>query len=162
MIRKANNDDLDILDKMARMVADNLHRHGIDQWSNIYPTRQHFANDLKKNGLYICEIAGNIVGSISLLDIDDETYQTITWRCTHSQVIHRMMVDPGYLGKGIGTVLIQFAIDLISKNGYDSIKVDTHPDNIRMKKILLAFGFKESGYLTAINRDAFELVFEKN
>ncbi|MDD3864823.1 MAG: GNAT family N-acetyltransferase [Candidatus Izemoplasmatales bacterium] len=161
MIRKAQKKDIDGLENMAKLVTNDLHQRGIDQWSNIYPTRHHFESDLEKNGLYVYETNGNVIGSISILDVDDDSYQTIAWCCSHSQVIHRMMVDPHHLGEGVGSGLLRHAIDLIFQKGFDSIKVDTHPDNVRMKKILLAFGFQTRGYLVAINRDAFELVLNK-
>jgi len=161
MIRKATENDPITLDQLARKVADNLHRIGIDQWSGVYPNQANFQSDLQKGGLFVYVKGDHIVASISILEALDEVYLSIPWKKSHSAAIHRLMVDPNHMHEGIGTELMRFAIDHIKASGYESIKVDTHPDNFRMKSLLIRFGFVPSGYLVPINRDAFELVFEE-
>jgi ribosomal protein S18 acetylase RimI-like enzyme len=159
MIRKAQTEDLVLLEKMARKVAENLHQLGIDQWSATYPSLSNFRSDLEKGGLYVAVCDGIVVGSLSILEDTDEVYQSILWQKYNSKVIHRVMVDPQSMRGGIGTELMQFSIDFIRKQGYESIKIDTHPDNYRMIAFLQKFGFVQGGYLSAIHRIAFELVF---
>jgi len=159
MIRKGCTEDLEGLNKIARAVAEDLHAHGIDQWSAVYPNRDHFGADLEKGGLYVLLADGILAGSVSILPENDPVYQTIPWKKTRSMVIHRMMVDPSRMGKGLGQALMAFAVAKCRESGVESIKVDTHPDNYRMKGLLQKFGFIPGGYLAAIHRDAFELVF---
>lgn len=159
MIRKGRPEDLDRLDQIARAVAMDLHAHGIDQWSAVYPNRDHFLHDWQSDGLYVLVSGKTVLGSVSVLPENDPVYRSIPWKRERSMVIHRMMVDPSRIGKGYGDELMTFAVDLCRKSGCESIKVDTHPDNYRMKGLLRKYGFLPGGYLAEINRDAFELVF---
>jgi RimJ/RimL family protein N-acetyltransferase len=48
----------------------------------------------------------------------------------------------------------------LRETGLGSIKIDTHPDNYKMKAFLHKQGFVPIGYLAIIHRDAYELVLE--
>lgn len=157
MIRKAELKDLIVLDQIARRVANDLHQHGIDQWSDTYPGIKNFQADLENNGLLVYDRDGVILGSVTIKDTSDEVYREVTWIYQKPAVIHRMMVEPKEMRNKIGTKLMEFAIERIKKAGFDSIRVDTHPDNYRMKAFLTGFGFVPRGYLPTINRDAYEL-----
>jgi len=159
MIRIAKTSDLVVLERIARAVADDLHRLGIDQWSATYPALANFASDLAKNALFVAVRDEKVVGSLSILPDTDEVYRSIPWQKAHSMVIHRVMVDPTVMHGGIGSEMLRFAIEKIKQSGFESIRIDTHPDNFRMKAFLEKFGFVRGGYLSAIHRIAYELVF---
>jgi ribosomal protein S18 acetylase RimI-like enzyme len=161
MIRKGNEFDLTQLEKMARRVANDLHSLGIDQWSDTYPGIENFRSDLTSGSLYVLIENELLVGSITIRFDVDALYDVLTWKKSRSAVIHRLMVEPKRMREGFGAKLMEFAIDLIRKAGCESIKVDTHPDNFRMKNLLRRFGFLPTGYLASIHRDAFELVLEE-
>lgn len=156
MIRKANQTDPLVLDRLARRVADDLHASGIDQWSAIYPGIANFQTDLATNGLYVYEKDNVVLGSVTVKFVSDDVYREVSWNHTHPAVIHRLMVDPDHRREGIGIELMKYVLDLVRNSGFDSVRVDTHPDNFRMKAFLTRFGFEPRGYLPSINRDAYE------
>lgn len=157
MIRQAVWYDLVVLDQIARRVANDLHEHGIDQWSDTYPGIKNFQADLENNQLFVFEEMGNVLGSITIKNTSDEVYREVTWIHAKPSVIHRLMIEPKEMRRGIGSQLIKFALERSKIAGFDSIRVDTHPDNYRMKALLTGFGFVPRGYLPSINRDAYEL-----
>ncbi|MFH0993251.1 MAG: GNAT family N-acetyltransferase [bacterium] len=148
--------DIIILDGIARRVANELHAIGVDQWSATYPSIREFTADIARSGLYIDEEAGRIVGSISVLPENDPAYAAVVWKGRKAFVVHRLMVDPDARLQGTGSALLEFAIGLAMDAGMDAVKVDTHPDNQRMRRLLVKHGFIPRGYLPSINRDAYE------
>ncbi|MGD9909627.1 MAG: GNAT family N-acetyltransferase [Candidatus Izemoplasmatales bacterium] len=160
MIAKAKINNLEEIASLARVVTNNIHEQGIDQWSDTYPLYEHFKLDLDKDALYVFITEGKVVASISILPQNDPFYHEITWKKSSSLVVHRLMVDPNYMRMKIGSIMMSFAIQKAKNESYESMKVDTHPDNIRMQNLLKSLGFVEIGYIPGMNRIGFECVFE--
>lgn len=157
MIEKAKQSDIEEITSLAVKTRMHMLGMGLSQWVGDYPNRSYFLNDCSKDGLYVSRENNKIVASISLLPENDEAYKELVWIKDNSMVIHRILVNPEAQKKGIGKALFSFSIDLARKLGYDSLKVDTHPDNYRMQGLIKKMGFKYIGYLSSINRLAYEL-----
>jgi ribosomal protein S18 acetylase RimI-like enzyme len=158
LIRDAKKDDLLSLEILADQVRKNMSQEGLKQWIGNYPNYQHFEKDLLDKGLFVYELSGEVAASISLLPENDLPYQEIKWESKHALVIHRIMVNPKYQHQGIAKQLINYALDKAKSEGYDAIKIDTHPNNLKMQKMLEGFNFIYKGYLESINRLAYELM----
>ncbi len=158
MIRHAVETDLNELTSLARQVANNMHQNGIDQWSATYPAYENFEYDLSKNSLYVFLKDNRLVGSITILPENDLFYKELVWEGKQSYVVHRLMVDPDFMRQHIGRQLFLHAINHAKTKGCDTVKVDTHPDNIRMQSLILSLGFKEKGYIKGMNRIGYELL----
>lgn len=159
MIRKANKDDLIPLSCFARIVARDLHQNGIEQWSETYPDYPDFEKDLKREALFVIENDFGVIGSITVLPENDPYYRLLAWKVRKALVIHRLMILPAFRREKQGSSLFEFAIEYGKINGYDGIKVDTHPDNFRMQALIKKMGFKEVGYMPGFNRIGYELKF---
>ncbi len=159
MIRKAVAADIPEILSLARVVAKDLHNRGIDQWSDTYPNKDHFLNDMKLGGLFVYCQDNTIIGSISVLPENDIFYKALVWRTNKAYVVHRLMISPSFRRKHIGTELFAFALDHARKCEADGVKVDTHPDNFGMQGLILSLGFTEIGYIKDMNRIGYELVF---
>lgn len=157
MIRQANSFDLDEVSKLARIVTANLHSLGIDQWSDLYPLRVHFEADLMKQGLYVFEENKVIVGAMALLPEQDPPYLTIPFSKGRSFVIHRIMVLPDRMRQRIGVSLFEYAVAYCKDHQVEFLKIDTHPDNFRMRQFLQKRGFQEIGYMPSIHRIGYQL-----
>ena len=158
MIREAKLEDLQILPKLAKTVREDMVLQGLNQWVDGYPGYSNFYNDYHSKGLFVFVENNEIVGSISILPENDIAYKEVTWEKHKSLVVHRIMVNPLLQGKGIGKELLNYSINKGRFTGYESIKIDTHPDNVKMQKMLKLMGFAYRGYLSSINRLAFEFV----
>lgn len=158
MIRLAKESDLDQIVLLAERTRKDMLRQGLKQWPGNYPNLDYFKNDLSQEGLYIYKEGETILATITLLPRNDPPYQELSWRGTHSLVIHRLVVRPDVQRQGIGRKMFSFAKQLATENGYDSILVDTHPDNIKMQRLIQTSGFEYVGYLSSINRLAYEFI----
>ena len=144
MISLANLKDLEEIDDLAVKVIDNMAKLNISQWTLDYPRKTHYFKDVIDNALYIYKDNGKILGVITLLPEDDQPYTTITgWLKEKSLVIHRVLVSPDKEKKGIAQSLFDFAYELGKKNRFESIKIDTHIENYKMRNFLNKNNFIE-------------------
>ncbi|MCD8316520.1 MAG: GNAT family N-acetyltransferase, partial [Eggerthellaceae bacterium] len=60
-------------------------------------------------------------------------------------VIHRVAVDSSSKSCGAASFALKSVIDLAFRNNADSIRVDTHPDNLPMRHLLEKHGFTHCG-----------------
>lgn len=162
MVRHATMADLMSIDDIAKRAILDMRSAGIPQWELTYPRARHFEQDIQDGVLLLEELDGQIRGAMVLKVEHDPPYQTITgWLTPHgnSMVIHRVVVDPNYRRQGVFQALFDAAVDRTRAAGMQSIKIDTHPDNYKMKSFLAKQGFVAIGYLAVIHRDAYELVW---
>ncbi len=160
MIRKARTGDLDALDTLSQAVIADMHANGIFQWPNTYPRKAHFARDIENDSLYVLEDGDCIIGAMAFYEENDPPYRTVDWLRDYSLVIHRILVDPNRHRSGAASTLIRFAIKRAHREGYDSIKIDTHPGNTRMRHFLKRNQFIEGEYIKPMHRIAFERLVE--
>jgi len=159
MLTLARLDDLNEIDKLALLVIADMEISNIPQWDKSYPRLKHYKLDIEKNALFIYKQNNVILGVITLLAENDPPYKTIdSWIKDKSIVIHRMLVHPEARNMGIASVLLNHAIYIGKKLFYESIKIDTHLENYKMRNFLKKNGFIELDYLDTINRIAYELV----
>lgn len=156
LIREAVFDDLEVIASLAKVVRSDMVSKGLNQWVGDYPNIDNFRSDLEKGGLFVFIEEEKIVGSCSILKENDIAYKEVVWNGKNALVIHRILIDPRYQGKGFGKEMINFAFKKTVNEGYDSLKIDTHPDNIKMQKMLKSLSFDFRGYLASINRLAYE------
>ncbi len=161
MISHAKETDLESLDQLAVKVIKHMNSLNIPQWTLAYPRKEHFSKDITKKGLIIYKENNKIIGCMAVLEENDPPYKTIdSWIKEKSVVIHRVLVDPDYQKQGIANKLFEFAANYATKEKYESIKIDTHPDNYKMQGFLVKNGFIKGDYIEVMNRIAFEKVLE--
>ncbi|MEZ5022089.1 MAG: GNAT family N-acetyltransferase [Chitinophagales bacterium] len=58
-------------------------------------------------------------------------YQKVDWKCNDSKVlvIHRLVVNPKHQKQGYAKLLMDFAEDFATNNGYSSIRLDAYSEN---------------------------------
>ena len=162
MLTNGTNEDLIELDELAVLVIKDMKKSLIPQWEFNYPRLKNFESDVLSNSIYIYKDNGKIVGTCTILPENDPPYKTIdTWIKNNSLVIHRILVHPDYRKLGVAKAFIDKAIMLCKKGGYESIKIDTHLENYKMRNFLKKNGFIELDYLETIDRLAYELVVEE-
>ena len=115
-----------------------------NQWTNGYPAVEMIQNDINKGNSYICKDNGNILGTFYFGIENDPTYRIIyegKWQNEKEYgVIHRIAVS-GHQ-KGIATYCINWCL-----NECKNLRIDTHKNNISMKKVLEKNGFEYCGII---------------
>ena len=101
--RAAGAGDLDDIFQLVENAVMHMEHEKIHQWDSIYPTKEDFSDDIKKNQLYIGIIKDEIVVVYALNKECDEQYKNGKWQYIGNDynVIHRLCVSPDFQKKGI-------------------------------------------------------------
>jgi ribosomal protein S18 acetylase RimI-like enzyme len=141
----------------------------INQWQNGYPNAEQVENDILKGESYVVVSDENQIMATSMFTLRKEpTYKEViegNWMISENEiygVIHRMAIKKEYRKLGLATFLFdEFHQQLKNKN-IESLKIDTHEDNLGMQSLIKKLGYKYCGIIyTSYNakRLAFEKVF---
>lgn len=144
MIKKVSMHELDALMSMIKDVVAGMLAAGLEQWSDEYPTRSIFENDIKEEHLYGYYDNGELCGVICLDHHEPEEYLPLAWTpCDSFYVMHRMAVSPKHRGKGIGASLMSFALTLAKKEGIEYLRTDTYSQNKKLLSMFDALGYEK-------------------
>ena len=139
----------------------------INQWQNGYPNAEQVENDIKNDESYVVVNDENQIMATSMFTLRKEpTYKKVidgNWIISEDEiygVIHRMAIKKEYRKLGLATFLFdEFHQQLKNKN-IESLKIDTHEDNLGMQSLIKKLGYKYCGIIyTSYN--AKRLAFEK-
>lgn len=165
-IRKAILKDFDSIMKIIKDAKDFLKEQGIDQWQNGSPNNEIILEDIKKEQGYVIVEDQEIIAYMALCFGEDASYHSVydgDWICPNAiyGTMHRTALTSDYRGRGIAKLLFLAAEDLCMKESKDSIRIDTHPENERMRHLILREGYQPCGYILLQQDGTKRLVFEK-
>lgn len=158
-IRKANLDDLPVILNLRDQAREIMRSYGNTfQWPDGYPYDEKFIHDIEQSCSYVmADDKGAIVGTFALIPGPDITYKIIydgQWLDDEPyHVIHRIASTPG--SHGILDAVLDFS-ESIAQN----IRIDTHEDNIIMRKGLEKHGYRYCGIIHLLNGDE-RMAFQK-
>ncbi|WP_165044426.1 GNAT family N-acetyltransferase [Adlercreutzia sp. ZJ138] len=172
--RKAEQGELD---SVLAVIADGraaIAKLGIDQWSGGNPKRELIELDLRlrRSHVAIDEESGRIMAT-AVIDFSGEPdYDAIegAWLTSSSSsapqyaVVHRFAVVHAFSRQGVAKAMLNYAEGLAREQGCVSVRVDTHPGNVRMLGLLERCGYHRCGivYMSHIEGATPERVaFEK-
>lgn len=147
-----------------------LASQNIDQWQNGYPNSKQVKNDILKNESYVVVNDKNQIIATSMFTTNSEpTYKIIdgNWIIDESLnygVIHRMAIKKEFRKFGLATFMFHEFHSLLLEKKIESLKIDTHEDNLGMQSLMKKLGYKYCGVIyTSYNakRLAFEKVISK-
>ena len=159
-IRHASMADLPVILDLRDQAREIMRSYGnVNQWPEGYPLQEKFENDIEQGHSYVMtDGKGVIVGTFALIPGPDVTYKVIyngQWLDDEPYyVIHRIASTPG--SHGILDALLDYC-EALSPN----IRIDTHEDNIIMRKGLEKRGYQYCGIIHLLNGDE-RLAFQKN
>lgn len=149
--KRAKDENINTIMAIIQRAQAYLKSQGIDQWQNNYPNIETISNDIQNSNGYILLKDNVIVGTVVIIFGPDKTYKSIyngEWLTNGKYaVLHRMAINSDYHGFGLATEMIKQAEVMCKDNGINSIKVDTHKENIAMQKRLLNSGFIYCGII---------------
>ena len=128
---------------------------GIDQWQGGYPHRGVIEGDVLAGDSYLVEDdAGRVVATAMVGFAGERDYDRIergAWltSCTSDDpcygVVHRVAVSTNCRGRGAASFLLERAEELARERRRASVRVDTHPGNAPMRRLLEKCGYTECG-----------------
>ncbi len=152
VIRKTTMKELDICmeiyDKARNYMIEN---NNTKQWVNGYPSRELIEEDIRQGISYLCITDQGEIGGVFRYTIgEDETYREIyqgAWlNDSIYGVVHRIAVNIHRQG------VAAFCFDWCRKQ-CDTIRIDTHRDNIPMQNLLKKYGFSYCGIIYLLNKE---------
>lgn len=151
LIRKATEEDLVVILSLRDEARKIMRSCGnLSQWPENVPSASQFECDIRSGFSYIVEVDCLPVATFALIPGPDPTYGVVYdgcgWMrdCNEYGVIHRLASN----GKahGVFAEVLRFANDR-----YDDIRIDTHADNVIMRKQLARHGFTHVGNILLSN-----------
>lgn len=148
MIRQAVISDLDSIENGYRehFLHEKMYGAFTVFKEGVYPTRTDAEKALQKDALYVYEDNGVVMGSIILDWNQPDEYGKIDWPSQAADdkvnVIHLLMVRPSAAGKGIGSALIKYSLELAKRRSCIAVRLDTGEQNIPAASLYKKSGFK--------------------
>lgn len=159
-IRKATHDDIPALMRLFERAKEIMRASGnLHQWGAGYPSVDVVHGDIERGVCHVVtnDVDGEIEATMAFIPGPDPTYSYIeggAWLNDNPyHVIHRIAV--AVPGKGYACRLLNWAFERA-----DTVRIDTHRDNVIMHHILLKYGFQRCGVIYLANgdaRDAYQL-----
>jgi possible acetyltransferase len=148
-MRKANFKDLEKVSDIVEEAKKSLKNDGVDQWQKGTPNLPLLAKQVSRNYSYIYEKDGEVLAYAYLNPDYDPTYASVreAMKGDNSITIHTLCVNKDKMGKGIGSLFFEQIKDFAVKNNKDSLRIDTHKDNFRMRGLIKKFGFSYIGII---------------
>ncbi|WP_207695456.1 hypothetical protein DOK67_0000048 [Enterococcus sp. DIV0212c] len=150
-LRKARSNDLPKIMEIILSARQLLHDHNIPQWQNgDGPTEQQLEQDITLQQCYVLIVDQDIAG-LGILSTDKEApYEQIInghWQKGSGDyaTIHRVALDSIFQGKGLALLLMNFLITTARLNNHLDIRIDTHPENKTMQRLIKKAGFSYQG-----------------
>lgn len=166
IVRKSFNEDIKDIMEIIKLAQNNLKAQNIDQWQNGYPNENTIKYDILNNISYVVIKDSEIVGTFAVSFDGEKTYDKIyngRWISNEKfGVIHRIAINENHKGTGLASEIIKHVEDICLNEGINSIKIDTHEDNIAMQKLLKKNSFEYCGIIyleDKSKRIAFEKLF---
>ena len=140
--------DLDAICMLIKEAVEEMEKHGIYQWDDIYPARIDFEEDIEKSTLYLAHLEDKLAALYVISGECDEQYGNGEWEydADKAYVLHRFCVSPQFQNRGIGKAVLLHIEDQIKDMGYESVRLDTFTENPFAQRLYLHNGYESRGY----------------
>lgn len=160
----------------------------IDQWQGAYPSAADFEADITIGRAYVfCDERAFPIGVAMVTTEREPIYDRITdgaaltrfesdnrfaivpdtlygkWHFDKNDagVVHRFCVDTSLHRHGVGSAFMREICALLRSRSCKSVRIDTHPFNIPMQKMLEKSGFCPVGVVTVSEKTPERIAYEK-
>lgn len=167
-VRKAGEHDLPAILMIIDAARTLLANRSIPQWQkDSGPNQEDLSRELVAKRLFVMIVDEEVAGVAVITDEIDPAYEAMEtpWQeiDTVYASIHRFALAPQYQGQGLANWFMLQLIEICELAGYKDIRIDTHPQNIAMQKVIVQSGFERRGmvYLSVPDgeRYAYQKVF---
>lgn len=145
-IRRAVLNDLDDIMQLVGRAVPLMRAGGNLQWDDTYPNAAVFEKDLGKGELWIAEIDGELAAIAAVTTDQSPEYADVGWDITEKAiVVHRLVADPAFRGRGAATALMRQAEVVAKESGIAVLRVDTNSRNEATKVLFPKLGYGYAG-----------------
>jgi len=125
-----------------------MRARGIEQWDDVYPSREIFETDIAAKNLFVLmDDSNTIIGSATFDEKQSDEYKTIDWKFRSSRigVVHRLMIAPNHAGKGRAKTLMMAIESEAVRRGYEVIRLDAFQTNPPALRLYESIGYRRTG-----------------
>ncbi len=159
--RLATPEDLSDVTALFHKAIVHMNAQGILQWDELYPTAKDLQTDIERREMYLLIVGDNIASTVVLNEFQQPEYLDGQWQETAGRpaVVHRLCVHPDFQGNGIATKTMELSHELLTKNGYSSVRLDAFSQNPSAMKLYARLGYRGAG--TVMLRKGLFYLYEK-
>lgn len=166
IFRSAETGDLAGVLRLIQDARVYLARQGVDQWQDGFPHAEVLAADVARGQSYVMQAADGRLAATAVLQLahepDYDLLQGGVWLQNGEYAcIHRVAVAAAFRGSGIAGRLMAELEAAARRHALPALRVDTHPDNLPMQKLLQKSGFTHCGTIFLLRDGAERLAYEK-
>ncbi len=150
IFRRAAEADMPELMRLVREAQAFMRGLGIDQWQDGYPEPETLMEDIRVGRLYVLAEGNAVRAMAALLLTEEPVYASIdgAWRTPDGAkylTLHRMATDDAARGREVAARMLAEAERIARENDCASVRADTHPGNVAMRRFLQKHGFEYCG-----------------
>lgn len=149
IFRKGVMEDLDEIFNFVNASISKMISEEIYQWDEIYPTRQDFEEDIKKQELSVGveKVSGKICCIYVINSEYDEAYNTASWnyKGENFRILHRIVVNPEFQNRGVGKKTMIHLMENLKASGVEALRLDVFSENPYSQKLYKNLGFVNCG-----------------
>ena len=124
IFRLAEISDLPQIKSVFKVITENMNKKNGQIWDDFYPC-EFFEDDILNKRLYV--LMGNdvLVSAFALWTSEPEKYNSIQWENENAkaQYFGRFGVNVHYQGKGIGSIMLNYAKSVAKNNGFEYLRI---------------------------------------
>lgn len=145
--RLAEENDIESICEIIKNAKVEMETHGIFQWDKLYPTKEDFLDDIKKEQLYIGEMDDNIAVVYAVNEECDEEYKNGKWNNPDSEcrIIHRLCVNPRFQNQGVAKNTLVHIEQKLKAMNVETIRLDVFSQNPFALSLYINSGYKNVG-----------------
>lgn len=134
-----------IVDRCNWFIKNNIKQWEIDYYPNKY-NNDYFEEQIKINKLYVARLNNKVVGAMLLKKTDSQYWENND----NAFYIHHLVTSDNC--KGLGKILLDYAVDEAKKENKDYLRLDCWKANIKLNKYYEQNGFT---YIGSGNNEAY-------
>lgn len=116
----------------------------------VYPTEQTALDSLNAGTLFVLVRDGVIAAAAKIDQNQVPEYAGGSWNDPNApaeqvMVLHTLVVDPAFAGKGCGTEFVRFYEQYALDHGCPYLRMDTNARNAAARRLYAGLGYREAG-----------------
>jgi ribosomal protein S18 acetylase RimI-like enzyme len=152
IIRRAKAPDVPAMVGLRREAERWLAERGIEQWTAkwIDVGDEKIARATRQQRAWVVEVAGDVGATVTLGGPDEDLW---TVEDGPALYLYKLMVARRYAGNGLGTAVIEWAVDQAARHGYPWLRLDVWPSNPGIQDYYRGHGFEHVRTVNVPGRD---------
>ena len=157
VIRKGKKEDIKgVAEIYEHIMDDEESGRNVTGWiRGVYPTAETAMEMLEAGELFVMESEGKTAAAARINKIQVPAYAQADWEYKDApedkvMVMHTLVVEPAFAGKGCGTEFIKFYEDYSKEHGCPYLRIDTNERNTAARRLYKYLGYKEVGIIPCV------------